>query len=101
MLYPLTAEHLLKLRLAPPGDKLPAVIRENLPRSAPLANGSTDHFQNRLGRLLTKQPVPHDIAGMIIDDPYQVHPVHPLQFKREDIDLPKRIGHFPLKPPDL
>jgi hypothetical protein len=65
---PLPLQDLLEPRLATPGSKLAAVVRQDLSRCAPLAYGSFDHLQNSFRCLLPEQPVPHDVAGMIIDD---------------------------------
>ena len=101
VLHTLTAEHLLELRLAPPGDELPAVVREDLPRCSPLADGSPHHFQDRLGRLLPEEAVTHDIPRVIVDNPHQVDPEHPLELEGEDVDLPQGIRYLPLEAPYL
>jgi hypothetical protein len=85
---PLPLEYLLEPCLAPPGSKLSAVVRQDLPGGSPLADGSLDHFEHRLGCLLPEKPVPHDVAGMIVDDPHQVDRIHPLELEGEDVDLP-------------
>jgi uncharacterized membrane protein YphA (DoxX/SURF4 family) len=55
------------------------------------------HLQHCIRRLLTKQPVTHDIAGMVVDDPHQVHTVHALELEGKDVDLPHRIGNLSLE----
>ena len=30
---------------------------------------------------------------MVVDDPHQIDPVHALELKGEDIDLPERVGY--------
>jgi hypothetical protein len=84
----LALENLLEPGLAPPRSKLSTIVRQDLPRCAPLAYGSLDHFQHRLCRLLPEKPVPHDVAGMIVDDSHQVDRIHPLELEGKDIDLP-------------
>jgi hypothetical protein len=51
---PLLLQDLLKPRLASPGCKLPAVVRQDLPGRTPLADSSLDHFQHRLRSLLSE-----------------------------------------------
>jgi hypothetical protein len=85
---PLPLEYLLEPCLTAPGSKLSAVVRQDLPRGSPLAYGSLDHFQDGLRRLLPEQPVPHDVAGVIVDDPHQVDRIHPLELEGKDIYLP-------------
>jgi hypothetical protein len=86
--HPLPLEHLLKPALAPPGYELPTVVRQDLPRCTPLADGTSENFQHGFGCLLPKQPVADHVPGVIVDDTHQVHPVHPLELKGKDIDLP-------------
>jgi hypothetical protein len=62
MADPLALQYLLEARLAPPGCKLAAVVRQDLPRGSPLAYGPLDHFEHRLGCLLPEQAVPHNVA---------------------------------------
>jgi len=97
MLHALLLEHLLEARLAPPGHKLPAVVRQDLARRAPLAQRPLDHFQHRLGRLLPKQPVTHDVAAVVVDHPHQIHRVQTLELKRHDVYLPHGVGEAALK----
>jgi hypothetical protein len=85
---PLPLENFLEPCLAAPGSKLSAVVRQDLPGSAPLAYGSLDHFEHGFCCLLPEKPVPHDVARMIVDDPHQVDRVHPLELEGEDVDLP-------------
>jgi hypothetical protein len=96
---PLALENLLEPRLAPPRSKLSTIVRQDLPRGAPLAYGTLDYFEHRLGCLLPEKPVPHDVAGMIVDDPHQVDRIHPLELEGEDVDLPQGIRKLPLEPP--
>ena len=85
---PLPLEYLLEPCLTAPGSKLSAVVRQDLPRGSPLAYGSLDHFENSFRCLLSEQPVPYDVAGVIVDDPHQVDRIHPLELEGEDVDLP-------------
>jgi hypothetical protein len=62
MTDPLPLEHLLEPRLPSPGGKLSTVVRKDLSRRSPLADGSLEHFQYRFGRLLPEQTVTHDVA---------------------------------------
>ncbi len=88
----LPLQDLLEAALAPPRDKLAAVVGQDLPRRTPLSDGALDHLQDRIGLLLAEETVAHDVAGVVVDDPDQVHTVHPLQLEGEDVDLPERIG---------
>jgi hypothetical protein len=97
---PLALQNLLEPCLAPPGSKLAAVVRQDLPRRAPLAYGSFDHFQDGIGRLLPEKPVPHDVTRMIVDDPHQVDWIHPLELEGKDVDLPQCVRKLSLEPPD-
>ena len=101
MLHPLTTKDFLKFGLTTPGYELSTIVGEDLSRCAPLADGTFDHIQHRFCRLLAKQTVAHYIAGVIIDDPNQIDPVHPLEFESENIDLPKRVRHAPFKTPNF
>ena len=85
-------EHFLEAGLTSPGNKLPAVVRQDLTRRAPLTDRSFDHLQHGVCCLATKQSPAHDVAAVVVDDPHQVDPVHPLEFKREDVDLPEGVG---------
>jgi hypothetical protein len=85
---PLALEYLLEACLTPPGSKLPAVVRQDLPRRAPLAHGSLDYLEHGLGCLLPEKPVPYDIARVIVDDPHQVDRVEALELEGKDVDLP-------------
>jgi hypothetical protein len=38
---------------------------------------------------------------VIVDDPHEIYPVHALEFKGKDINLPQGIGYLPLEPPGL
>jgi hypothetical protein len=78
---PLALQDLLEPRLPPPGCKLAAVVRQNLPRGSPLPYGSLDHLQDSLGCLLPEEPVPHDVARVIVNDPHQVDRVEPLELE--------------------
>ena len=98
---PLAHEHFLKLTLAPPCHELAAVVAQDLPRRSPLADRALDDLQHRIRLLLAVQAVTHDVPAVIVDDPDQVDPVHPLQLEGEDVDLPKRVGHRPLEATDL
>jgi hypothetical protein len=88
----LPLEHLLKPCLPPPGSKLPPVVRQDLSGGSPLADGSLDHLKHCFSRLLPEQPMPHDIAGVIVDDAHQVDRIHPFELIGEDIDLPQGVG---------
>ncbi|MCK9502132.1 MAG: hypothetical protein M0Q52_09875 [Lascolabacillus sp.] len=101
VLHPLTAKHFLELCLAPPGDELPAVVRKDLPGSAPLTDGALDNLQNRIGRLLAEQAMADYVARVVIDDADQVDPVQPFELKGKNIDLPQRFRHLPFKPSRL
>jgi len=80
---------------------LTAIVAEEFARRAPLADGALDHLHHRLGLLLPIQAVTHDVAAVVVDHPDQIDAVHPLQLKREDVDLPHRVGHGPLETTDL
>lgn len=101
VLHALTAEHFLELCLATPGDELPTVVRKDLPGSTPLADGALDNFQNGIGCLLAEQAVAYYIARVVIYNADQIDPVQSFELKGENIDLPQRIRHLPLKPSRL
>jgi hypothetical protein len=98
MVDPLLFENLLEPCATPPGDKLPTVIGEDLPRRSPLADRTLRYLQNRISALLPEQSPARDVTGVIINDPHQVHRVHSLELEREDINLPQCIRQHPLKP---
>ncbi len=91
VLHALLAQHLLEPRFSAPGHKLPPVVGKNLAGSAPLPNGSLQHLEDGVGILLPKQSPARQIAGVVVQDADEVHRVHPLQLKREDVDLPHRV----------
>jgi hypothetical protein len=84
----LTFEHFLKLGLPPPGRELPAIIRENFTRRAPLADRALNNFEHRLRGLLAKQAMADYVTGMIVDDADQVDRVHALELESKNVDLP-------------
>jgi hypothetical protein len=86
--YALTLENLLKLRLATPCGKLPAVVREYLPGSSPLPYSALYHFEHSLGALLTEQAVAHDVTGVVVDHAHQIDRIHPLEIEGKYVDLP-------------
>jgi hypothetical protein len=94
----LPRHQLLEPRLTTPRHELPAIVAEDLSRCAPLADGTLDHLQHRVGCLLPEQPVAHQVPRVVVDDAHQVHRVHPLQLKGEDVDLPQRVRQSPLEP---
>jgi hypothetical protein len=97
----LTLQHLLKLRLAAPGGKLPAVVRQDLPGSPPLAYSALYHFQHGLCGLLAEQAMADHVTGMVINHAHQIDRIHPLEMEGKDVDLPQRVGDVFLKTPDL
>ncbi len=101
VLHTLATEHLLELRLAPPGYELSAIVGEDLPRRSPLADASPHYFQDRLGCLLPEETVTHDVPGVVVDDSHQVDPEHPLELEGEDIDLPQGVRYLSLEAPYL
>jgi hypothetical protein len=94
-------ELLLETTLASPRHKLPSVVREDLAGPTPLADGALDHLHDCIPGLLPEEPVTHDVAGVVVDDPDQVDRVHPLELEGKDVDLPKRIWDRPLETPHL
>jgi hypothetical protein len=87
----LLLEYPLEPRLAPPGHELAPVVRENLPRGSPLADGSFQDLEHGFGVLLPKQSPADQVAGVIVDDPDHVDGVHPLELEGKDVDLPERV----------
>ena len=51
---PLLLQNLLETALPAPGYELPAIVREDLPRSTPLAKSALDHLEHGVGALLTE-----------------------------------------------
>jgi hypothetical protein len=58
----LALENPLESCLPAPGRELAAVVRKDLPRGSPLADGPLDHLKDGIGSLLTEQAVAHYIA---------------------------------------
>ena len=98
---PLLLEHPLKAGLPTPGHELTAIVAENLTRCAPLSDRPFKYFQYSIGSLLTEQPPANQKTRVVVDDPDQVHAVHPLELEGEDVDLPHRVGYGPLEAPHL
>jgi hypothetical protein len=54
VLNSLAAEYFLELCLPSPRHELPTIVGKELSWCSPLANGTFDNFQNRIGCLLAK-----------------------------------------------
>ena len=94
-------QHLLEPCFAPPGDKLPAIVRQDLTGRTKFAHSSFHYLQHRFRRLLSVETVGHDEPGVVIDKGNQVSLVHPFQFEGKDIGLPTMIWVLPLEATDL
>jgi hypothetical protein len=101
VLHTLLAQHLLEARLPAPGHELPPVVRQDLAWCTPLTDCAFQHLEYGVGFLLPKQSPANDVTRVIVDDADEVHRVHPLQLKREDVDLPHRVRARALESSDL
>jgi hypothetical protein len=99
MLDPLLLEHALESRLPAPRHELPGVVAQDLPWGAPLTYRTLEHFQHRLGCLLSVQTPAYDETAVVIEDPDQVDPVESLELEGEDIDLPHGVGQRAFEAP--
>jgi len=84
----LPGQHLLEAALAPPGNKLAAIVRQDLPRRAKVTDSALHYLEHCVSFLLSEEAVANDIPGVVVNDSHQVDRVHPLELKGEDIDLP-------------
>jgi hypothetical protein len=91
VLHALLPQHLLEPCLAAPGHELATVVGEDLAWRPPLPDRSLQHLEHRVRILLPKQSPARQVPRMIIQDPNEIDRVHPLQLKREDVDLPHRV----------
>jgi hypothetical protein len=84
----LSLENLLELSLPAPGRELPAVVRKDLPRGSPLANGALHYLEDSIGSLLAEKAVADYIARAVIDYAHKVDRIHTLQLEGKNIYLP-------------
>ena len=58
----LPGQHLLEAAFAPPGNKLAAIVRQDLPGCAKVTDGSLHYLQYSVGLLLPEESVANDVA---------------------------------------
>ncbi len=87
----------LEVRLAPPRRVLPALVGEDLLRSAVGGEAPGERLHHQLRALVVRQRVRDDEARVVVHERRQVEPLMASEQEREDVRLPELVGAGPLE----
>jgi hypothetical protein len=90
--YPLPPQLAFEIGLASPRRVLPALVGQDLLRSAISANPSRQRLHHQPRPLMVRQRIGHDEARVVVHEGCQVQPLVASQEKREDVRLPELVG---------